>query len=460
MKITFPKSILCFGLSILILRGISRTHASTESEAVLANFGPLEWVAGINGEVADNSSEWLAAYEGQLATTVDLSEPHSASGDLAGNIYLADKNAHAIRVISRTGMIRTVAGTNVAGFNGDGPATLRLLDGPQHAYPMPDGSFYVLDSGNQRVRRVDAAGQMTTVILETTRLSRGLWVKRDGSLIYYCTTTELKRWTPALGISSGSVMAQNFSEPGNIDVAQNGDIYLTDRGFQTSDPTFSKVFLITPTATPSTYTPVVVAGTGGTTDSGPGSSGSPATATGIRGVRGIAFHPAGGYFLATHKGGDLWYVDRNGIITLVVQGNDANANVPSLLPRTLPALGSAVISELRSVSVAPNGDLLIATNDSGYILRAHYQGPVPSAAELKVIPPAISGGPARLEWTPSQGRWFRLESASDLSMDAWTPRVIEAASGDGFPGTWTDPAPTATQRRHFYRLREFRDWPN
>lgn len=444
----------------IFLLGLSRVAASVESDAVLADFGPLEWIAGIDGEVSDNSSEWLPSYENQPATEVDLSEPHSAMGDFAGNVYVADKNANAIRVIDGSGIIRTVAGTNVAGFNGDGPAALCQLNGPQNAYPMLDGSFYILDTGNKRIRKVDAAGQMTTVITESASLSRGLWVKRDGSLIYYCTNTALKRWTPAQGNNPGTVMAQNFSELGNIDVAQNGDIYLTDRGALTSDPTFSKVFRIIPTATPATYTPVVVAGTGGTTDSGPGASGNPATATGIRGVRGIAFHPAGGYFLATHRGGDLWYVDRSGVITLVVQGNEANVKVPSLLPRNLPAVGSPVISELRSAGVALNGDLLVVTNDSGYILRARYQGPAAVPVALQVLPPAASGGPVRVKWTPTAGRWFRLESSGDPVAGVWAPRWIGVGAGAGSPLSWTDPVSAVTQRRQFYRLREFRDWPN
>ena len=443
-------------IAVALFAGASGVRATVESDAVLRDYGPLEWIGGTSGAVPDNSSEWLASYEGKPATEVNLSEPHIAMGDLSGDIYIADKNAHAVRVIGTDGIIRTVAGTNVAGFNGDGLATECQLDGPQNAYPMPDGSFYILDTGNRRIRKVDASGQMTTVVIETSGLSRGLWVERDGSLIYYCTNTALKRWTP----NSLSVMAENFSELGNIDVALNGDVYVTDRGVQTTDSTFSKVFRVAPNATPSNFAPVLVAGTGGTTDSGSGASGSPATAVGIRGVRGIAFHPAGGYFLATHKGGDLWYVDRDGIITLVVQGNDANTNVPALLPRTLPAVGSAVLSELRSVSVALNGDLLIATNDSGYILRARYQGPVPVPAALRLSPPAVMGGPVQLEWTPSAGRWFRLESTPDPAVLSWQPRLVGRGTGDGYPQLWTDPAPIGTPRRQFYRIREFRDWPN
>ena len=445
---------------LALMLGLGQACASPESDAVLENFGDLEWIGGLNGQVLDNSSEWKPEYEGQLATQVDLSEPHSATGDLLGNIYIADKNAHAIRVIDCSGRIRTVAGTNTPGYNGEGPARQRQLNSPQNAYPMPDGSFYILDTGNQRIRRVDAAGQMSTLIVENTGLSRGLWVKRDGSLIYYGTNTALKRWTPSFGSNPGAVMASGFSELGNIDVAANGDVYLTDRGNLTTDPTFSKVFRIAPNATPSTFIPQVVAGTGGTTDSGPGASGSLATQAGIRGVRGIAFHPAGGYFLATHKGGDLWYVDRNGIITLVIQGNDANANVPATLPRALPALGNAVVSELRSVSVALNGDLLIATNDSGFILRARYLGPAPVAADLRVIPPVSEGGPVTLEWMPSAGRWYRVESTGDPATGVWMPREIVPAVVSGYPYLWTDPWPTSSQKRQYYRLREFRDWPN
>ena len=428
--------------------------ASQESEAVLANFGDMEWIAGTDVGELNNGSAWQPSFEGQPATEVDLSEPHSATGDLLGNIYVADKNAHAIRVIGRDGRIRTVAGTNAAGYDGEGPATQRQLNGPQNAYPMPDGSFYILDTGNQRIRRVDAAGQMSTVIKESAGLSRGLWVKRDASVIYYCTNAALKRWTPALGNNPGTVMANGFSELGNIDVAANGDIYVTDRGAASSDPTFSQVFRIAPNATPATFTPQRVAGTGGTTDSGPAANGSLALNTGLSGVRGIAFHPAGGYFLATHKGGDIWYVDRGGLIQMVVRGDSNNTH--TTVPQPLPVTTNS-ISEVRFISVAPNGDLLMATNDNGFIRRARYTGPLPAAAEITAspIPP---GGAAQLTWTQSEGSWFRLESTTDPEAEVWGPRQIGQATG--YPQLWTEPTAASVQPRQFYRLRQFRAWPN
>lgn len=428
----------------LLLSSSGLLLRAAETDQVLAGYGKLEWIAGLGGESPDNGNEWNFA-DGKDARLAELSEPHSAMGDLDGNVLVADKNAHAIRQIRPDGTIHTIAGTNIAGYNGDGPATLRHLNGPQNAYPVPDGSFYIMDTGNKMIRRVDRSGMMTTIITENEGLSRGLWVKRDGSLIYYCTNTGLRRWTPDMGNNPGMAMVSGLQECGNIDVAANGDVYLTDR-------TLSQVFRVPPGATPSNYVPVVVAGTGGNVDSGPGSNGSSVLQIGLRGVRGIAFHPAGGYFLATHKGGDIWYVDTAGKARVVVNGNDGSVHESS--PQTLPTSG-VVMSEPRFVSVAPNGDLLMATNDAGYIRRARQISPVPPAPPAQVSMTSLGG--LKLDWAGAGDKWYRVESTDALS-GSWTPRAVLAPPYSG-SATWTDPESTEFVRQ-FYRVREFRAWPN
>ncbi|MES2706619.1 MAG: hypothetical protein V4726_08450 [Verrucomicrobiota bacterium] len=437
-----PLAFLLAAAFLPFAAGVSR---AAEWDQVVAGYGNLEWIAGLGGESPNNGNEWNFA-DGRDAREAELSEPHSAMGDLNGNVLVADKNAHAIRLIRPDGTLHTIAGTNVAGHNGDGPATQRQLNGPQNAYPLPDGSFYIMDTGNRMIRKVDPAGMMTTLITEQNAwLSRGLWVKRDGSLIYYCTTTSLHRWTPAMGNNPGTVMASVFQECGNIDVAANGDVYVTDR-------TLSQVFRVAPDATPATFTPVVVAGTGGNDDDGPGSNGTAALELGLRGVRGIAFHPLGGYFLATHKGGDIWYVDTAGKAWVTVNGNDGSVHNPS--PQPLPAAGMT-IAEPRCVSVAINGDLLMATNDAGYIRRARFTGPVSPAPALQA---GMTGsGGFRLEWAGADDKWYRVDSASDPS-GSWVPRSVLAPPYSG-PNSWTDPE-SAEFSRQFYRVREFRNWPN
>ena len=62
-------------------------------------------------------------------------------------------------------VIRTVAGTGTAGFGGDGkPATKALLREPYAVALDQSGALYVADSGNRRVRRVDSAGKISTIL--------------------------------------------------------------------------------------------------------------------------------------------------------------------------------------------------------------------------------------------------------------------------------------------------------
>ena len=164
------------------------TATATEWDDIKAQYQNCTLIGGLGqGDGVDNPNEWNNA-EGLSARNAELSEPHSAMADIYGRIYIADKNANAIRRIDSNGTIHTVAGMNLnempgaitnAGFNGDGPARQRLLDGPQHAYVMPDGTFYILDSGNHRIRRVDLNGTMTTIINDSAGVNRGLWVRRD-----------------------------------------------------------------------------------------------------------------------------------------------------------------------------------------------------------------------------------------------------------------------------------------
>lgn len=417
---------------------------ATDWPALQSSYRQLEWVAGLGGETPDNGNEWNDA-EGLPARQAELSEPHSAMADLDGNIYVADKNAHAIRRINQDGTLTTVAGVNLEGFDGDGPATARRLSGPQHVYPLPDGTLYILDSGNRRVRRVGLDGWMTTVITDPSPLSRGLWVSRDEAVIYYCTESVLKKWTPALGNAAGVPVATGFSDSGNIDVARNGDIYVADRGS-------SRVYRVR-AAGDISFPPLPVAGTGGTTNSGPAASGNAAVAVGLREARGVAFHPLGGYFVCCHRGGDVWYVDTAGKAWMFIEGDDNKVHFTD--PVAVPTPAKA-ISEPRSISVALNGDILIATNDAGYIKRVRYTGPPPPGPEDLFL----TGNPENgfeLKWTPGPGSHFRVESTSRPGLPAWSNGALTLSYGS--PPIWfTGPQEPAGSR--FFRIREIRAWPN
>src|SRR5262245_55765417 len=69
--------------------------------------------------------------DGKQATTVPLRYPWGTAQDEAGNIYIADQADHRIRKVSAAGLMTTIAGTGRPGYSGDnGPATAAQFKGP------------------------------------------------------------------------------------------------------------------------------------------------------------------------------------------------------------------------------------------------------------------------------------------------------------------------------------------
>ena len=99
------------------------------------------------------------------ATAVPLLLPSAITYDSSGNLYIAELQRHAVRKVNTLGTITTVAGDGTQGFGGDGgPADKGQLNSPQGLAVDPAGNLYIADSGNNRVRRVDAgSGNLTTV---------------------------------------------------------------------------------------------------------------------------------------------------------------------------------------------------------------------------------------------------------------------------------------------------------
>ena len=81
-----------------------------------------------------------------------------------GTVYVADTHNHRVRAINAAGMITTVAGTGQPGFSGDnGPATAAQLDSPRGLAITPGGALLIADANNQRLRSVSSAGLITTL---------------------------------------------------------------------------------------------------------------------------------------------------------------------------------------------------------------------------------------------------------------------------------------------------------
>lgn len=104
--------------------------------------------------------------DGNPATQASLSIPQGVSVDAAGNLYIADASNNRIRRVDPSGVITTVAGGGAVGWPtlGDGgPATSATLSSPSGVFADGAGNLYIADSGYGRIRKVDASGNITTV---------------------------------------------------------------------------------------------------------------------------------------------------------------------------------------------------------------------------------------------------------------------------------------------------------
>lgn len=117
--------------------------------------GTISTVAGIG--VSDTGPD------GSPASTTPVSGPQAVAVDSAGNLYFTD-NAALVRRVGADGLLQTVAGSMPAGYGGDGgPATLARLLSPAAVAVDSNGTLYIADIGNNRVRQVDAAGIIRTI---------------------------------------------------------------------------------------------------------------------------------------------------------------------------------------------------------------------------------------------------------------------------------------------------------
>jgi hypothetical protein len=339
------------------------TSTISAFEGLVARYDLLTTLAG-RGRQRDEGNEWVSAYEGGPATASELSRPHMAMADATGHIFIADKEAHAIRRVDPDGTIHTVAGTGLPGDDGDSPRegkTARLTD-PNGLHVTTSGVVFIVDLGNGKIRRLGPDGLLKTLVSVPGGIStgRGLWVSDDESLAYIASGDRVLRWRSGLGLDT---LASGFVSLGNLALDPsphpNGRLVVTDRGGH-------RVYRISDSGEKSP-----LAGNG-TPDGG--GEGAPALETGLNEPRAIAFTGDGGFLVGTHEGNQVWYVDPDGICHLFLDGGDNHAHSGDGENFRTPG---EKVSEVRAITVAPSGKILITENDFGYIRAILPKGILP-----------------------------------------------------------------------------------
>jgi len=152
------------------------------------------------GYVTTIAGSGASAYADGQGTAASFYRPQGVAVDGAGNVYVADCLNHAIRKITPSGVVTTLAGsTTQTSGSTDGQGTAARFNRPSDLKFGPDGNLYVVDWYNNMIRKVTLAGAVTTFA---------------GSL--------------TAGSSDGQGTAAGFYNPVGIAIDPAGNMYITD----------------------------------------------------------------------------------------------------------------------------------------------------------------------------------------------------------------------------------------
>ncbi|MEB3220751.1 MAG: hypothetical protein VKS61_01605 [Candidatus Sericytochromatia bacterium] len=139
-------------------------------------------------------------YTTSVVTSSGLARPQGLALDATGNLFVADTDSHRILKVTATGVVSTFAGSTAGAADGTG--TGAKFNGPQGLAIAPDGTLYVADTGNHRLRKVTPQGVVTTLA------------------------------GAGLGATDGTGTGASFSGPTGLVVGANGTLYVADTGNQ------------------------------------------------------------------------------------------------------------------------------------------------------------------------------------------------------------------------------------
>jgi len=285
--------------------------------------------------------------DGGPATAAMIKNPGGVAVDSTGNIYIADFNNSRIRKVNTSGIITTVAGTGTAGYSGDGgAATAAMLNRPVSVTVDSSGNMYIGDRYNNRIRRVNTSGIITTVAGTGTAGYSG-----DG----------------------GAATAANLNNPIGVAIDSTANMYIADY-FNNRIRKVNTSGIIT-----------TIAGTGTAGYSGDGGA---ATAARIDGPYGVAIDSSGNMYIADTNNHRIRKVNTSGIITTVAGTGTAGYSGDG---------GAATAARIYSpygVTIDSTGNMYIADGTDNRIRKVNSSGIISTVAGTGTAGYSGDGGAA------------------------------------------------------------------
>lgn len=373
-------------------------------------YGIITTVAGTNGSGFSG--------DGGIATIARLNSPAGVAMDVSGVLFIADSGNNRIRKVDTDGMITTVAGTNNAGYSGDGgPATNADLFTPSGVAVDASGNLFIADSQNNRIRKVDTGGIITTVA-----------------------------GTNSLGFSGdgGPAMTARLNSPSSVAVDASGNLFIADYG----NNRIRKV-----------NTNGVITTVAGTNSSGFSGDGGTATIARLNSPSCVAVDVFGNLFIADYGNIRIREVDTNSIITTVAgvgssgtwaDGRPATNVVVNPYGVTVDFCGNLLIAErqsdlvrkigntqgpalaLNNVSVANAGNYLVVVTGSDGSVTSNVATLIVANSPLVYGTALDSDGSVTLSFLSQPNSTNVVLSATNLSAPVlWQPLSTNLAGPDG-----------------------------
>ncbi|MCB1053965.1 MAG: DNRLRE domain-containing protein [Acidobacteria bacterium] len=339
-------------------------------------------------QFAGGGTEATACGDGGLATQAQLSSPESVAVKPDGSVLVADTGADCVRRVRSNGVIDTVAGqcaasdtSDPAEFDDDGlPATQAVLNRPTDLAIAPDGSVYVTVRGQNRVVRIDPAGR--------------LWTEAGGG--------------EEIGSDGDIATAVLLQEPSGVALGPGGVFFIAERaGHRIRRVSVDgRIFTVAGTGSP-----------------GAGGDGGPAVEGSLADPSRLLVNAQGSIYVSDTFNRRIRKIDPDGTLHTVAGGGEGFE---------IPPGGAAVgapLDEPLGLALTPGGELLIADQGAGSVLR---MGPaLEGFGEDELAVPSSSGQVVYV--FDSQGRHLRTVHAltgTDLYRFEYGPQGLLGAVVD------------------------------
>ncbi len=441
---------------VTTLAGTAGAAGSTDGTGAAARFNTpygLAVDASGNVYVADKVNDTIrkitpagvvttpAGTAGQVGSTNGglFNAPVGVAVDASGNLYVADSRNDTIRKITAAGVVTTLAGSAGSAGSTDGTGAAARFNTPLGVAVDASGNVYVADSANDTIRKITAAGVVTTLAgtagqagsadgtgaAARFKTPYGVAVDSSGNVYVADTGNDtIRKITPAgvvttlagtagaAGSTDGTGAAARFRNPLGVAVDSSGNVYVAD----STNDTIRK---ITPAGVVTT-----LAGTAGAA----GSTDGTGAAARFNSPCGVAIDASGNVYVGDQTNDTIRKITPAGVVTTL-------AGTAGAAGSTDGAGAAARFNSPCGVAIDASGNLYVGDKGNSAIRKM-----IPGPAPVTGVSPALAAGAGSLWFTASPSltltagdagggvaqTWYRLDGGS------WTQYTSALTpAGDG-----------------------------